>query len=153
PALPIWGTERVTSGNKRVLPVASDAADSPYRTAVRVCGRGPCCHAGRIVYWHAYQPAMKRTAIRHTAVADIKNVAYDAECRSLLLNRRIKLYAVVCSCRLNVHRPARVDIACVHIQGKDEVFLGRATVRRDHRVQKERARSEIDNGRASDTHG
>ena len=136
---PIWGTERVTSGNKRVLPVASDAADSPNGATVGVGGRGPCCYAGRIVYWYAYEPAVKRTAIRHTAVADVKNVAHDAECRSLLLDGRIKVYAVICSCRFDVHGPAGVDVACVHIQGKDEVFLGRAAVGRDHCVQKERA--------------
>ena len=50
PTFPIWGTEGVTSDNKRVLPIASDAADSPYGTAVGVSGRSPCCHAGRIVY-------------------------------------------------------------------------------------------------------
>ena len=92
---PTWGTEGVTSGNEGVLPVASDAADSPYGTAVVIGGRGPCCHAGRIVYRDAYEPAMKRTAIHHTPVTNIKNVAHDAECRSLLLNGWIK---VLCRC-------------------------------------------------------
>ena len=42
---------------------------------------------------------MKRTAIAHAPIANIKNVAHDAERRSLLLDRRSKGYAVVCSCR------------------------------------------------------
>ena len=63
------------------------------------------------------------------------------------------MYAVVCGCRLNVHRPARVDVACVYIQRKDEVLLGRATIGRDHCVQKECTRTEVDNGRASDAEG
>src|SRR5207247_9082092 len=120
--------EGVTSDNNRVLPIASDAADSPYGTAVGVGGRSPCCHAGGIVYRHAHEPAMKRTAIAHTPIANIKNVAHDAECRPLLLNRWIKVYAVVCSCRLNVHGPAGVYVACVHVQGKYEVFLCLAAV-------------------------
>ena len=96
---------------------------------------------------------MKRTAIPHTPIADIKNVAHDTECRSLHLNRCLEVYAVVCGCRLNVHRPARVDVACVYIQRKDEVLLGRATIGRDHCVQKECTRTEVDNGRASDAEG
>src|SRR6266850_5038206 len=116
PTFPIWGTEGVTSDDKRVLPVARDSADSPYGTAVGFGGCSPCCHAGRIVYGHAYEPAMKKTTIAHTPIADIKNVAYDAECRSLLLNRWNKIQAVVCGCRLNVHGPAGLDVACIHIQ-------------------------------------
>ena len=73
PTFPIWGTEGVTSDNKRVLPVASDAADSPNGTAVCFGGRSPGRHIGRIVYRHAYEPAMKRTAIPHTSIANIKN--------------------------------------------------------------------------------
>src|SRR5215472_5441759 len=74
---PNWGIEGVTSGNKRVLPIASNTADSPYGTAVRVGGSSPCCYAGRIVYRHAYEPAMKEAAISHTTIANVKNVAHD----------------------------------------------------------------------------
>ena len=93
--LPICGAEGVTSDNKRVLPIASDAADSPYGTAVGVGGRSPCCYAGRIVYRHAYEPAMKNAAIPHAPIADIKNVAHDAERRPLLLDLRSEVDAVV----------------------------------------------------------
>ena len=80
-------SEGITRGDERIFSIAGDAADSPYGTAVAVGGRGPCCHAGRIVYRDAYEPAMKRTAISHAPIANIKNVAHDAECRSLLLDR------------------------------------------------------------------
>src|SRR5262249_10858828 len=106
-------------------PVASDAADSPYGTAVVIVRRScsPCCHAGRIVYRDAYKPAMKRTAVPHAPVTNIKNVAHDAECRSLLLNGWIKVYAVVCSCRLNVHGPAGIEVAAATFRERMRCFL------------------------------
>ena len=76
-----------------------------------------------------------------------------SECRSLLLNRCTKVYSVVCGCRLTSTGQPGIDVARIHIQGKDEVFLGRAAVGCDHCVQKERARSKIDNRRAGDAHG
>src|SRR5260370_42265478 len=118
------------------LSTASDPAASPSGTAVGFSGRGPCCYVGRMVYRHAHKPAMIGTAIHHTPIANIKNVAHDAQRRSLLLDGCIKVYAVVCSC-VYIYRPARIDVACVNIQREDKMFLGRAAVRCDHRVQKE----------------
>ena len=96
---------------------------------------------------------MTETAIPHAPIANIQNVAHDAERRSLLLNRCSEVDSVVCSCCLHVHGPAGIDVTRIHVKGKDEVFLGSAAVGSDHCVQKERARSKIDNGRAGDAHG
>ena len=69
----------------------------PYSAAPRTAmGRaGPRRNAGGIIDWYAYQPAMIVTAIPHAPIPNIKNVAYDAECRSLLLDLRIKVDAIV----------------------------------------------------------
>ena len=49
-----------------------------------------------------------------------------------------------------VYRPAEVRLAGIHIQRKDEMLNGIAAIGRGHRVEKERARVEIDNGCAID---
>ena len=61
-----------------------------------------------------------------------------AERRSLLLDRWSEGRAVVLSCQLHVHRPARIDGARVHVKRNDVMFYGRAAIGRRHRVQKER---------------
>ena len=143
--------EGVSGSDERVYAVAGDATDSPHAPADGA--GGPCRYAGWIIYRHAYQPAMKEAAIRHTPISNIKNVTHDAERRSLLLDRSSEGYAIVCSCRAHVHGPAAIDVACIHINGKDEMFLSLAAVGRSHCVQKQRARGEIDNRRADDAHG
>jgi hypothetical protein len=83
--------DSITSGNKRILAVTSDAADAPYRAAMDAGGRGPCrYYAGWIwiIYRHAHQPTMPVVAILHAPIPDVKNVIYYGECRSLLLNLR-----------------------------------------------------------------
>src|SRR5215472_10152159 len=93
------GIKRVSSRNKWIFTIAGDPADPPYGAAVGtwagVRSRRPCCYyAGwiRIIYRDAYEPAMKGTAIGHTPIANVKNIAHDAECWPLLLNRRVKVY-------------------------------------------------------------
>src|SRR5437016_1027986 len=149
------GIESVTGGNERIVAVTGDAADSPDRAAVGAGAgaRGPCCYAGWVVYRHAHQPAMIKVAILHAAIADVKNVIHDGECRSLLLDLRSENSAVVCSCRLHVHRPAGIRHASIQAKGQDEMLLSSSTVGRDHCIQKERTRSKIDNRRAGDAHG
>src|SRR5580704_1795766 len=84
----------VTGGNKRIGAVTGDAPDSPYTAAVKWSG-SPCCYAGRIIYRHSHQPAMKVVAILHTPIPHIENVAHDGERRSLLLDRWNKVDPVV----------------------------------------------------------
>ena len=96
---------------------------------------------------------MKEVAIGHTPVPDIKNVAYDAERWSLLLDRGIEGLTVICSRRRHVHRPAWVDVACVYVKGNDEMFYGFAAIGCGYRVQKQRARRQIDNRGTDDAHG
>jgi hypothetical protein len=72
-------------------------------------GRCPCCHIGWIVYRHAHEPTMKRTAVPHTPIADIKNLAHDTEGRSLHLNRCKNSIA---QCALRIHDMATFKV-CV----------------------------------------
>ena len=136
-AAPSGWIESVTSGNKRVLSIAGDTAHTPYRAADRVCR--PSRYAGWIIDGHAHEPAMIQATISHAPIADIENVAHDAERRSLLLDRWSKLKTVISRCRLHVHGPARIDVAGIQTKGKDEMFLGLAAVRCDHCVEKKRA--------------
>jgi hypothetical protein len=132
----------VTGSNERIGAVTGHAANAPYRAApyTRIANGagGPCSYAAGIIYRHAHQPAMKTVAVLHTPISNIKNVTHDAERRSLLLDRCSEGRAVVLSCRLHVYRPAWVDGARVHAKRNDVMFLGRAAIRRDHCVQKER---------------
>lgn len=145
------GVKGVTRGNERINAIAGDAADAPYSAADDI--RRPSHYTGRVAYRHSYEPAMKKAAIHHTPISNIKNVSHDAESRPLLLDRRSEGHSVVCNCRLHVHGPAGIDIACIHIKREDKVFLGLAAVRRSHCVQKERTGSKINNWRTDDSHG
>ena len=78
------------------------------------------------------------TAIPHASVPDIKNITYDAEGRSLLLDLRNEVDAIVRSCRLHVHGPTGIDVARIHVKRQDKMLLGRPTVGCGHCVQKER---------------
>src|SRR4030095_196690 len=82
----------------------------------------PCCYGGRITYRHSHQPAMPETAIPQAPISNVKNVAHDAERRSLLLDRCIEVDPVVCSCRLHVHGPAGIYLACIHIKRSNKMF-------------------------------
>src|SRR4030095_13846736 len=135
-AAPVRRLESITGGNKRIGAVTGDAARAPY-TAADVAG-GSCCYAGRIIYRHSHQPAMKEAAIVLAPISNIKNVAYDGQRRSLRLDPWSESRAVVLSPQFHVHRPARVDVTRVQVKGNDVMFLGRAVIRRRHRVQKER---------------
>src|SRR4029077_16678008 len=115
--------------------------------------RGPCRYAGWIIYRHAHQPAMIEVAIIHAPISNIKNVAHDAERRSLLLDRCSEGCAVVLSRQLHVHRPAGVDGTRVHVKRNDVMFYGRPAIGRNHCVQKKSARSKIDNWRGDNAHG
>jgi len=108
--------DSVTGGNERIGAIAGDAADSPYRAAVGVGsgGRSPCPNAGWIIYRHSHQPAMKRIAVPHAPISDIKNAVHDGQRRSLLLDRCSEVYPVVCGHRLHVYGPAWIDGARVH---------------------------------------
>src|SRR5439155_17367572 len=111
--------ERISGGNKRIVAVTSDTADTPDCAAVGAGGRGrsPCCYGGWIVYRHPHQPAMIGTAISHAPITNIKNVTHDAEGRSLLLDLRSEVDPVVGGCRLHVHGPAGIDVARVNVKG------------------------------------
>src|SRR5262245_2034123 len=76
-AAPVRRLESVTGGNKRIGAVTGDTASAPY-TAACDAG-GPCCYTGWIIYRHSHQPAMKRAAIRHAPISNIKNVAHDGQ--------------------------------------------------------------------------
>src|SRR5437870_1071347 len=77
-ALPV-SSIRITGSNKRIGAVTGDSTHSPYRpTMIIRAGRGgPCRHAGRIIYRHAYQPTMINVAILHATISDIKDVTHD----------------------------------------------------------------------------
>src|SRR5206468_46246 len=122
----------VAGGNEQIGAVTGDAANSPY-TAAHGAG-GPCRYAGRIIYWHAHQPAMIKVAIINAPIRNIKNVAHDGERSSLRLSRWSEGRAIVLGCQLHVHRPARIDGARVHIKGNDVMFYGRAAIGRNHCV-------------------
>ena len=93
-------------------------------------------------------------AIPHAPISNIQNVAHDPERRSLLLDRCNEgTFVVWLNGQLHVHRPAWVDGARVHVKRNDVMFDGRAAIGRNHCVQKQRARSKIDNRRADDAHG
>ena len=141
----------VTGGNVGIGPITGDAANSPY-TAANGAG-GPCRYAGWIIYRHAHHPAMIDAAIPHAPISNIKNVACDAECSSLLLDRCNEGRAVVLGCHLHVYRPAWIDGARVHVKRNDVMFYGRPAIGRNHCVQKQRPGSKIDNRRADDAHG
>src|SRR5216110_2454707 len=151
------GEDSVTGRNEWIAAVTGHAANSPYGAApytnVADGAGGPCCYAGWVIYRHAHQPAMIAVAIRHAPIPNVKNVAYDAERRPLLLDRCSEGRAVVLSRQRHVHRPAWVDGARVHVKRNDVMFDGRAAIGCNHCVQKKRPRSKIDNGRADDAHG
>src|ERR1700756_4005176 len=109
------------------VPVSIGAKSVPGRAR-----RGPCCYAGWIIDRDAHEPAMPNTEIPHTPISNIKNVAYNPECRSLLLGLRGEVDPVVCSCRLHVYGPAGIDVACVHVKGYDKMLLGCPAIRGDH---------------------
>src|SRR5206468_7235820 len=145
----------VTSRNEWIRAITGHAANSPYAApGGTVSGaRGPCRYAGWIIYRHAHQPAIKGGAIRHATISNIKNVAHDPECSSLLLDRCREGRAVVLGRQLHVHRPAGVDGTRVHVKRNDVMFDGRAAIGGDHCIQKKRARSKIDNRRGDNAHG
>src|SRR5215475_15199212 len=120
------GVKRVTGRNKWVFPVAGNPANAPYSTAPRTAmsRAGPRRYSRGIIYGHAHKPAVKHTAIRHAPIPNIKNVTHDAERWSLLLNRCIEGFAVICSRLRHVHWPAGVDVACIYVKGNDEMFYG-----------------------------
>src|SRR5262249_14596573 len=94
---------------------------------------------------------MVNTTIQETAVRDIKNVFHDPKGGPLSLYRWGKSRAIINRHLADVHRPSWVDVAGIYTEREDEMFLGRAAVRRDHCVEEQRARVEIDYGRAGDT--
>ena len=104
-------------------------------------------------YLSARPPASHDSRIiPQTPISNIKNVAYNAERWSLLLDRCSERRAVVLSCRLHVNGPAGIDVARIQIKREDKMLYGRATVGCGHCVKKKRARSEVDNRRAGDAH-
>jgi hypothetical protein len=126
----------VTGANERIGAVTGYTASTPY-TATDDAG-SPCRHTGRIIYGHSHQPAMINAAIRVAPISNIKNVAYDGECRSLHLVRWNEGRAVVLSHQFHVHRPAWVDGPRVYVEGNDVMFEGRAAIGCRQRAQKER---------------
>ena len=63
---------------------------------------------------------------------------------------RIKRYAVIVSGGIYVDGPAWISRAGVHIQRENEMFFRGAAIWRGERIKKQRARSEVDDGRAGD---
>src|SRR5437660_4528421 len=96
---------------------------------------------------------MPETAIQETAIRHVKNVVYNPKCGPLRLYGWCKRRAVINCDLAHVHRPAGIDVACVHIKREDEMLLGVAAVRCDHCVKKKPARGKIDNGCAGNTEG
>jgi len=82
---------------------------------------------------------MIHTAIRHTPISNVNDAGHDAERRPLLLDRCCEGLTVICGRRRHIHRPAGVDLACVHVKGNDEMFYGLAAIGGGHCVQKQRA--------------
>ena len=83
---------------------------------------------------------MIRIAIPYAPISNIKNVACDAQCRSLLLDRPSEGRVVVLGCRFHVHRPALIgiNVSRVHVKRSDVMFYRRSPIGRDHCAQKER---------------
>ena len=96
---------------------------------------------------------MPETTIQETAIRHVKNVVYNPKCGPLRLYGWCKRRAVINCDLAHVHRPAGIDVACVHIKREDEMLLGVAAVRCDHCVKKKPARGKIDNGCAGNTEG
>src|SRR5262249_40854721 len=101
------GVVSVPGGNEGIATVTGDTASCPY-TAAHGAG-GPRCYAGWIVDRHTHQPAMPRGAVINAPIPNIKNVANDAERRSLRLDRGSEGRTVVLGCGLHIHRPTRVN--------------------------------------------
>ena len=91
------GVSGVPCRDEGVHAITGDTTDAPYCAAksAGIGGRSPCCYAGWIVNRDAYEPAMKGTAISHAPKSNIKNVAHDAQRRSLLLDLRSEVDPVV----------------------------------------------------------
>ena len=81
---------------------------------------------------------MKDVAIRVAPISNIKNVAHNAERRTLHLVRWNESRAIVLSRQLHVHRPARIDATRVHVKGNDVMFLSVAAIGRRQHAQKQR---------------
>ena len=90
----------------------------------------------------------KMTGVRHIDAA-----VHQSERASLVLHGGGKGHAVVSSGGIHVHGPASIGGAGVHVEGENEMFLGRAAIGRGHRVKEQRPRCEIDNGRAGNSQG
>ena len=86
--------ESVTSSNERIGAITGDAADAPYCAAVGARWPMPS-------HWLDYLSALPRASHDRASqsprppYANIKNVAHDAERRSLLLDRCSEGHAVV----------------------------------------------------------
>src|SRR5438132_13937348 len=86
---------RIALRNEGVAAILGDATLTQQGPPCGTGGRGPCWYGGWIIDWNSHQPAMPETAIRHAPIPNIKNVAYDSECRPLLLDLRSESQAVV----------------------------------------------------------
>src|SRR5438445_13355545 len=96
---------------------------------------------------------MPETAIQETAIRHVKNVVYNPKCGPLRLYGWCKRRAVINCDLAHVHRPAGIDVACVHIKREDEMLLGVAAVSCYHCVKKTAAPRKSDNGCSRNTVG
>ena len=95
---------------------------------------------------------IQATIAEMASIWHVEDIAYDTECTSLTLHLGSKGRVVVTGGGSHIHRPSGVDRSGIQIERKNQVFLGRATVRGGHGVQKHCARAQVDNRRPSDPH-
>ena len=107
--------ERIPSDHEHVGAITGNTAMAPNSATDR--SSCPGGHIGRIINWHADNPAVICAAIAE--VSGIRHVYHaidQPECGALVLDRRSKGSAVVPSGGVHIYWPAGIGRARVHVQ-------------------------------------
>src|SRR6187401_2246672 len=87
----------------------------------------PGSHTGRIIDWHADNPAMKCAAVAEMArIRHVNHVIDQPKCSALVLDRRSKSHAVISSFGIYIYWPAGIGRPRVYIYLKNEMLLDHA---------------------------